>query len=92
MFLYSTHDTWQALVVYPISQGRILNAALYAIDYSKENSLQPKPWVAEVNGAELVHLLDGWAEEPRKIIAVSSETSRLTRLQISKLKLFYRLV
>ena len=62
----------QLLVVYPISQGLKLNTALYAIDFSQEGILHPQPWVTEVNGDELVHRLDGWADEPRNIVAVST--------------------
>ncbi|KZV75938.1 salicylate hydroxylase [Peniophora sp. CONT] len=59
----------KAVVSYPISQGRLLNAALMTFDYSLEDTLHPQPWVTEAQGEDLVPLLDGWADEPRNIIA-----------------------
>ncbi|VDB87509.1 unnamed protein product [Peniophora sp. CBMAI 1063] len=58
-----------ALVIYPISQGLKLNVALYNIDFSQDGTFHPQPWVTEMKGDELIHRLDGWAEEPRKIVA-----------------------
>ncbi|KZV77668.1 salicylate hydroxylase [Peniophora sp. CONT] len=59
----------RALVTYPMSQGNKLNTALYTFDHSKEDSIHPQPWAEQVRGDELVSLLDGWAQEPRDIIA-----------------------
>ena len=56
---------------YPISQGRLLNAALTSFDYSQEDTLHPQPWVAQANGKDVMPLVDGWAKDPRDIIAVS---------------------
>ena len=57
-----------------MSQGNKLNTALYTVDYSEEGSSNPQPWVEQVQGDELISLLDGWAQEPRDIITVSIET------------------
>ncbi|KZV74945.1 FAD/NAD(P)-binding domain-containing protein [Peniophora sp. CONT] len=59
----------RALVIYPISRGNKLNTALYVVDPSEEDTLHPQPWVTEVKGDELVHYVDGWAEEPRSVLA-----------------------
>ncbi|KZV75939.1 FAD/NAD(P)-binding domain-containing protein [Peniophora sp. CONT] len=59
----------KALVTFPISQGHSLNVALQTFDYSLEDTSQPQPWVSEAQGEDLVPFLDGWADEPRKIVA-----------------------
>ena len=50
----------------------MLNTAFYTIDPALEGHILPQPWVTEVEGETLLPLLDGWADEPRCILAVSS--------------------
>ena len=45
--------------------------ALAIFDHSLEDTLHPQPWVAQIDGKDLMPLVDGWAKDPRDIVAVS---------------------
>ena len=45
--------------------------AFAIFDYSLEDTLRPQPWVAQIDGKDLMPLVDGWAKDPRDIVAVS---------------------
>ena len=45
--------------------------AFAIFDYSLEDTLHPQPWVAQIDGKDLMPLVDGWAKDARDIVAVN---------------------
>jgi salicylate hydroxylase len=60
----------EAFISYPVSQGRLLNLAIFHMDYAREGTIVPDPWVSEAEDTEVISLFKDWAPEAKHLISV----------------------
>lgn len=58
-------------MAYPISQGRLINVAIFSTNYSQEGASHPEPWVSQADPRELLRLFNGWETDVQQLLAVS---------------------
>lgn len=58
-------------MVYPISQGRLINVAVFEADYNREGTVYPEPWITtEVDTQKVIESFRGWEQEVQELIGV----------------------
>jgi salicylate hydroxylase len=60
----------QHLVVYPVSQGRLINIVAFTSQPSKESTIFPGAAVTDVSKEELMSTYFGWEEEVQALLKV----------------------
>ncbi|EIM91866.1 FAD/NAD-P-binding domain-containing protein [Stereum hirsutum FP-91666 SS1] len=57
------------LMVYPISQGRLVNVAVFEADYNREGTVYPEPWITtDVDTKAVIESFRGWEPEVQDLI------------------------
>lgn len=70
MWLDVNHLFSQHLVVYPVSNRRLVNVVAFFSEPTKEDTVFDGPWISEASKDEILTHYVGWEEEVQALLQV----------------------
>ena len=67
------------MIAYPISNGRLINLAMFNCSFDQEHTEYTDPWVAKADAAEVAKLFAGWEPDVEDLMSVRPPVISLIR-------------